>query len=193
MPPTNGLKDPEISARRGNRIERKMPNPGHDTGNHVHMTCRAICSCSRLSCSPQLVCTHSTEGLCSGSNINKNENPRTTLVSSVSSAIMLFMTSMFPLSAPCRQRLRWKEQVRQRTVRGLRRTRRHLKMIAPNERKRPNSTIETTAPSRYNKTTGLRPMWSERRFQRSAVTASAVKCRDIYEDYPLQRFLSKHE
>jgi hypothetical protein len=39
----------------------------------------------------------------------------------------------------------------------------------------------------------LRPMWSERRLQGSAVTASAAKCRDIYEDHPLQHFLIKHE
>jgi hypothetical protein len=82
---------------------------------------------------------------------------------------------------------------RNRAVRRLRRTRRHLKMIAPNEWERPNSSIEKTAPARHNKRTGLRPMWSERRSQWSAVTASAAKCRDIYEDYPLQRLLAKHD
>jgi hypothetical protein len=88
---------------------------------------------------------------------------------------------------------RTSETERNRAVRGLRRTRRHLKMRAPNEREMPNSTIEKAAPARHNKRTGLRPMWSERRFQGSAVTASAAKCRDIYEDYPLQHFLGKHE
>jgi hypothetical protein len=34
-----------------------------------------------------------------------NEKPRAMFDSSVSSAIMLFMTPMFPLSIPCRQRL----------------------------------------------------------------------------------------
>ena len=40
--------------------------------------------------------------------IGNNENACATLVSSVTSAIMLFTTPMFPLNAPCRHRLAMK-------------------------------------------------------------------------------------
>ena len=81
---------------------------------------------------------------------------------------------------------------RNHMVRGLGRMRRHLKMIALNKQKRSNSTIEMIAPMRHNKRTGLWPIWLERWFQWSTVITSKAKCREIHEDYPLQRFLTKH-
>ena len=46
----------------------------------------------------------------------------------------------------------------------------YLRASIQNERERPNMTIETIVPARQNKITGLRPTWSDRRFQWNVVT-----------------------
>jgi hypothetical protein len=48
--------------------------------------------------------------------------------------------------------------------------RKYLRARIQNERERPNMTIETIVPARQNKRTGLRPTWSDRRFQWNVVT-----------------------
>ncbi|KAH9009619.1 hypothetical protein EDB84DRAFT_1546344 [Lactarius hengduanensis] len=71
-------------------------------------------------------------------------------VSPVSSAIILFITPTFPLSMPCKQR---------------------LKTSVGKERDRPKRTLETMVPRRPHRSTGLRPILSERRLHWSTETA----------------------
>jgi hypothetical protein len=123
--------------------------------------------------------------------MGSNENPRAILVSSVSSDITLLTRPMFPFSAPCRHRLETKashESAERRHSRFLREreikvTLSYLRTSDKKERERPNQMIETIVPARHDKSTGLRPTWSERRFQGIAVRASAAKCTDTYDRY----------
>jgi len=57
----------------------------------------------------------------------------------------------------------------------------YLRTSAGKDRERPNRMLETMVPKRPNKSTGLRPTWSERRLHWSTVTASAAKYRDTCE------------
>ncbi|KAI0297373.1 hypothetical protein BC826DRAFT_163959 [Russula brevipes] len=100
-----------------------------------------------------------------------SENPRAIFASSVlvRSAITHFTRPMFPFSAPCKQR---PQTLSQRTVffcRAGRRERKSPQDDGPKERERPNRIIEMIVPARHDKRTarrtGLRLMWSERRFQ----------------------------
>jgi len=53
--------------------------------------------------------------------------------------------------------------------------------------------VEKIVPARHNKSTGLRPTWSERRFQWIAVRASAAWCTDTYDYYLMRRSFSSCE
>ena len=46
----------------------------------------------------------------------------------------------------------------------------YLRASIQNERERPNMITEIIVPARHNKRTGLRPTWSDRRFQWNVVT-----------------------
>jgi len=81
------------------------------------------------------------------------EKPRAILVSSVSSASMLFTTPMFPFSMPFKQRLR--DRLR-RYHSWICQT--YLRTSAPKERERPNRMIEMIVPKRPHRSTGFRPM-----------------------------------
>src|SRR5579863_7238205 len=109
--------------------------------------------------------------------MGSNENPFATLVSSVSSDIMLFTTPMLPFSAPCRERLATKvcqgHELAKRPQEGTSEIS-CLRTSAKKERERPNKMIETTVPAAHDRSTGLRPTRSERRFQWIAVIASAA-------------------
>src|SRR5258708_33623647 len=107
-----------------------------------------------------------------------NENPRAMFVSSVSSAIMLFITPAFPLSIPFKHCL-WPNTVRVDYSLGPSRT--HLKTSAGKERERPKRRLETILPRRPHRSTGLRPTLSESRLHWSTVTVSAAKYNDNYE------------
>ena len=50
----------------------------------------------------------------------------------------------------------------------------HLKTSAKKERDKPNRRRERVVPMRQDKRTGLRPMWSDRRFHWNEVAASAT-------------------
>ena len=50
----------------------------------------------------------------------------------------------------------------------------HLKTSAKKEWDNPNRRIATVVPARHVKRTGLRPMWSDKRFHWNAVAASVA-------------------
>ena len=97
------------------------------------------------------------------------------MVSSVRSAIMLFMTPMFPLSIPFKKRLAHPVRVKYSAERAT-----HLRTRAQKERERPKRRHETEVPRRPQRSTGFRPTLSERRPHWSTVTASAAKYKDTY-------------
>ncbi len=89
-----------------------------------------------------------------------NEKPRAIFVSSVSSASILLITPMFPLSMPFKQRLVWDliENGIVTKLRSEKQIKTYLKTSAQKERERPKRMIEMIVPRRPHRRTGLRPM-----------------------------------
>jgi hypothetical protein len=89
-----------------------------------------------------------------------NEKPRAIFVSSVSSANILLITPMFPLSMPFKHRLEWNLIKMSKVTKPLRSEtkKQYLKTSAQKERESPKRMIEMIVPRRPNRRTGLRPM-----------------------------------
>src|SRR5260370_7032842 len=89
-----------------------------------------------------------------------NEKPRAIFVSSVSSASILLITPMFPLSMPFKQRLVWNliENGIVTKLRSEKQIKTYLKTSAQKERENPQRMIELLMPKRPHHKPRFRPL-----------------------------------